>query len=250
MQQTALEKAAAPVLRRMARDRGRISPPAREFLDELRDHLFDADYDADRLRRRRDRRSRQRHAAFTNELELPAVDYLVEARLEIALRLLRATALPPGEAGRLVGLGEIDTFRETCQLYLGLPPRRLRELFHPRPVAVSDALPPPLAPGARASLAERFARQAWQRVQTLPFDRAGDYLRHQWLLGEPHLFELLSRESLRQGRRDPRRGVELAELALATVEGSEPLLGDRAPALRTLALARLDAAQQRAAAEN
>ncbi len=250
MQQTALEKAAAPVLRRTARDRERISPLARQLLDELRAHLFDAEYDVDHARRRRGRTARQRHAAFTNELELPAADYLVEARLEIALRLLKATDLPPAEAGHLAGLGEIDAFRETCQLYLGLPPRRLRELFRPRPAASGDALPPPLSPGERARFAGRIAEQTWKRLQTLPFDRAREYLRQQFLLGEPHLFELLSRESLRQGRGDPRRGVELAELALATVEGSEPLLGDRTPALRALALARLDAAEQRATAEN
>jgi hypothetical protein len=55
---------------------------------------------------------------------------------------------------------------------------------------------------------------------------------------------LLSCESLRVGSLNRRRGVELAELALAVVEGSAGLLGERAFELRVLALARLSNARR------
>ena len=247
MYQKAFEEATTAVLRRMARDRERISPLAQEMLDELRERLFGPDVDFERARRHRGAAFRLRHATFTNEIELPPTEYLLEARLEIALRLLQATDMPPAEAGRLAGFGDPAAFREACLQVLELPPRRLRELFRPPPEPAADDLPPPLSPAERAHYAGRLARETWKRLRTLPFDRARDVLRDQVLLGEPHLFGLLSRESRRQGRRDPHRGVELAELALATVEGSAPLLGDRTAALREQALDRLSAARERAA---
>jgi hypothetical protein len=59
------------------------------------------------------------------------------------------------------------------------------------------------------------------------------------LLDSPALFELLSEKSREHGRRDRQRVVELAELALASVEACAEALGDRAIEMRALGWARL-----------
>ncbi len=248
MHQSAQQQAAEPVIHRIRRDREQASEPVAKMLRDIGAKFLISTFDIDHLARACGSDWRDCHAIFAVELDTEPEDYLAEARLETALRLLEATDLDLATVGRLAGFGGADGLRQASKLYLDLAPSRLRDLFrHRRPGAGrSEPLPPPLPPGERARYAGLFADRMWRRLQTLSFERASEVLRHEQLLGEPQLFELLSRQSLRQGRRDPRRGVELAELALATVEGSAPILDHRGGPLRVLALVRLGGARRKA----
>ncbi|MCP4549712.1 MAG: hypothetical protein GY835_24920 [bacterium] len=80
---------------------------------------------------------------------------------------------------------------------------------------------------------------AWRAIRNLPPQIQHRHLRHEILCGSPAMFELLSTKSRVEGRRDRQRGVELAELALSSVEGSARVLGKTFQDLHDLALARL-----------
>jgi len=86
---------------------------------------------------------------------------------------------------------------------------------------------------------EAQAELAWRVIRDQPPERQHHVLRHEILCGSRALFNLLSTKSRVNGRRDRQRGVELAELALSSVEGSAALLGDIFHDVHALGLARL-----------
>ena len=243
-----LQRAAAPVLHCIDRERRRASDPVRGMLDDVAANLFDNGVGARELGRILGD-DRERLCAFAAELGLPPADYLAEARLETALRLLEETDLSVPAVAELVGFGDASRFRKATRRYLGEPPSRLRDrLRRRRRLAAAAARPraAPLPAGERARLGGVLAEGLWKVIEPLPFPQQLDYLRRQVQVGTPELFELLSRNGRRAGRRNPGRGLELAALAQATVEASALLLGGRAPELRTAAAAGLAAARRRA----
>ncbi len=77
------------------------------------------------------------------------------------------------------------------------------------------------------------AEGLWQKLRGRPFEEQKRLIRgvrfHSTVL-----FDLLREKSREVGRRDRRRGVEVAELALISLEGSEDIFGDRIHDLRAL----------------
>jgi tetratricopeptide (TPR) repeat protein len=92
--------------------------------------------------------------------------------------------------------------------------------------------------GAEAA-ARLLAASVWETLEGLPPEEQTELVRTSLRLDSPALFELLSEKSRELGRRDRQRGVELAELALASVAACAEALGDRAVDLRALGWARL-----------
>jgi tetratricopeptide (TPR) repeat protein len=86
---------------------------------------------------------------------------------------------------------------------------------------------------------ELFVEEIWKVLEPLPQAGQHHLLRHEIRCDSPALLELLSRKSLEASRRDRQAGVWPAKLALATVKGSERLLGGRFHHLHALARARL-----------
>lgn len=93
----------------------------------------------------------------------------------------------------------------------------------------------------RERSAQRMAEVIWQTLTARSAAAQHYLLRHEIRTGSPALFELLSRKSREEGRRDRQR---LAELALACVEGSAESLGSGFRSLHVLALARLGQAHR------
>jgi hypothetical protein len=81
---------------------------------------------------------------------------------------------------------------------------------------------------------ERFrADQLWQRIRALPFaDQKRDVRDH--LFRSTVLFDLLRKKSREEGRKDREQGVEIARLALVSLERHEEVFGDRIHDLRAL----------------
>jgi len=142
---------------------------------------------------------------------------------------------------------EVLSFRFWNQLERGelLPSRRsliewYRTVCSP---AQDEEQSPPRATTKRDSdrdaLAQSVAEEVWQELALLSPAAQHDLLRNEIFCSSRSLFDFLSKKSRDEGRRDRQRGVELAELALASVEASAPLLGATFYDVHPLALARV-----------
>jgi tetratricopeptide (TPR) repeat protein len=81
---------------------------------------------------------------------------------------------------------------------------------------------------------ERFeAERVWTSVRGRPFEEQRQIVRG-YLFHSEALFDLLRKKSREEGRQDRNRGVELARLALVSLEEHEEVLGDRIHDLRAL----------------
>ena len=150
----------------------------------------------------------------------------------------------PSEVGAKPCAPEIEytTWRRVCRAELN--PEEAREFLdkylrvYPgagrlAPESVEDDVPEPVI-DADGDDYERFrARQIWRRIRDLPAPAQRRWLR-QCDFRTPALFDLLREVSRREGRRDRRRGVEIARLALDSLEGREEVFGERIHDLRTL----------------
>ena len=89
------------------------------------------------------------------------------------------------------------------------------------------------APGEtqeRDDLDERkLAASMWEQLKDRPLAEQRNLVRQQLCFRTPALFDLLRAKSREAGRQDRRRGVELAELALASLEGCAEALGEDLP---------------------
>jgi hypothetical protein len=114
-------------------------------------------------------------------------------------RILRGE-LTAEEARQLIG--------ELRRIYPGLdevPPRR------------QDAAPPRIA--IDGTDYERFrATELWERIRWLSLDEQKRHLRG-YLFRSTALFDLLRKTSREEGRKDREHGIQIAELALVSLEG-------------------------------
>lgn len=101
-----------------------------------------------------------------------------------------------------------------------------KSFAHPITVDTSQ-----LAPGTavldRQELERFYAEEkVWRSVRDLPYEEAQDVVRG-YVFSSTALFDLLVSKSQQEGRRNRKRGIELAELALDSAEASAPALGER-----------------------
>lgn len=134
-----------------------------------------------------------------------------------------------------------------------LPAHQVRKLVahlraHCPDAFADDADEPTVGHGGRMVPVElAVAEQIWEVLSRLS-SGARRELVEQYGFASRTFFDLLVRESRKAGRRDPRQGVDLAELAVLSVEVSADLLGETAEELKAEGRARLDDARRLALA--
>ncbi len=116
----------------------------------------------------------------------------------------------------------------------------LTETSPPGAAQVEDAAPD------EPALEQEIAAKVWRSVRDRPFSQQRTLVRRQLYFRTPALFDLLRAESRAMGRNDRRRGVELAELALASLEGCARALGEDLPNRKIQGLIGLAKAHRRA----
>ncbi len=124
-----------------------------------------------------------------------------------------------------------------------LDPKGAKRVLDWRHLQVSaDELPPsPLPVLFTVDAPEEqgpMAKTLWRRVRALPLEDQRDLVAGAQF-HTPAFFHLLGKKSLEKGRRNRRRGIFLARLALASLEPSREALGDAYHDLRALGWARL-----------
>lgn len=86
---------------------------------------------------------------------------------------------------------------------------------------------PPAQTIGREELERCYAEEkVWARLRDLPFDEAQPVVRS-YVFRSTALFDLLVAKSQEEGRRNRKRGIELAELALESAEASATAQGER-----------------------
>ena len=265
-----LAKAHGRAARCIAADRKQAPEELGDLFEYLEEHFFDADLTVCKLEREGlvDYRL---HKLFVKSVGLPVKRYLLRRKQDMAEWLLGHTHFDVDDVAELLRYTRSGNFSRDFKQWTGQTPERFRGGGDPRAawtergkrrgerrswmrIHLTGRLGLLLPAGGRREArlcpealwtflggpgAEEAARGVWELLRLETRDRARQLLRREVLFAGPELFELLSRRSRRDGRRNRRRGVELAELALAAVEGSAPVLGKLYGDLLVLAYARL-----------
>lgn len=262
-------KAAAHAARRLGGDRGKAPEELHPLFDRLAEHLRDPELSLDDLQVESlaNRRLRQR---FRRRFGMAVKRYLLRLKQDMAEWLLSRTELGIRDVAEVLGYSQPSNFSRDFGRWTGQSPTAFRDAASPSSPAgpagrrrlparvsrrLSGRLGIPLGPETGGlgedPAAERLlifhggpqgeatARQAWELLRGETPERARELVLDEVLFATPELFELLSRRSREEGRRNRRRGVELAELALAVVEAGAPFLGELYGDLLVLAHARL-----------
>jgi len=238
-----VNEARSLTLARIAQDAGRSSEEVAKLLRYLATHLFEVGFRTEDVRLDFGREAADLAQAFDAELGIRLDDYIAEAQLEVAVRLLLDSDHTPAQISRLLGYRTPSAFNNVVRRHFGHSPSKLRCLVragfarYQRNGTVSPSSTMPKA--ERARIGRRLAESIWDFLSRLQFPEQISFVRRHLLFASEELFELLSRFSTELGRRNRQLGIEVAELALAAVEGSAGALGDRFGSLHALALARL-----------
>jgi AraC-like DNA-binding protein/tetratricopeptide (TPR) repeat protein len=240
-------------------------------LDVIGRRLYDPAFNVEELERSCRVTPRVRRL-FRAELGVTPKKYMTRHKMETGLWLLVHTDLEVWMIAEDLGYTRTGNFSRDFKAWAKRTPMEVREAARPAssrwlPGSVSpdfapwcvagsppeaahetlDRLPnkPRTRPldwrpedGAEAA-ARLLAVSVWETLEGRSPEEQEELVRTSLRLDSPALFELLSEKSREHGRRDRQRGVELAELALASVEACAEELGDRAVDLRALGWARL-----------
>ena len=264
-----LSLAAADSLAKIRHDRSRVSTNLRPLLKHIETHLFDRGLDVNSLKRACGVTNRTK-TEFHAEVKVTLHYYIKLRRAETGKRLLRDTKLLVRVIGILVGYSGTRSFSRAFRKAYPMTPseyraqvrreadavpvardlesievwrqafegklevheaaaliERLRELYG------LDAGVAPLPWPTDGEEYERFmAERAWRAIEDRPREEQLAAVRFQASFSTPAFFELLRQKSREEGRKDRQRGLQLAELALASLEGSAEKLGNRLPDLK------------------
>jgi len=98
----------------------------------------------------------------------------------------------------------------------------------------------PVRPVVGAEFVEEvMAEKLWQRIRSLPWNDQPTLVKSQFCFSTPALFELLLRKSREEGREDRSRGVQVAQLALDSLDSIAGALMESLPSYRARGLAYL-----------
>ncbi len=265
-------KAAAEATRvRIRRDRRRAPKVLKKVLTVVANRLFDPTLNATRAwidAGVRDRALAMLFKAFTG---VSLKRYIEARRIEVADVLMAITDLSLASISERVGYTYYATFTENYKrLKSKLPSEVERERLPPpliddetslrvgRGLLDDDAFvrhvedllgiyrtaakhihiggcpdPEPLIIVDGASDDRLKAEGLWQTISNLPFAKQCQEVRR-YLFCSTVLFDLLRRTSRLEGRKNRQRGIELAKLALASLERSDQVFGERIHDLRAL----------------
>lgn len=252
-----------------------VSSEVGELMVEIAERAFDPQFSLERAGGDDDRPTWRARRRFKNELGLGPKQFLDRMKSEAASRLLLETDLEIQIIAEALHFSRGNNFSRMFKRWTGSTPtayraearqtvdlrelagswwqafsgklsgkrqdhfeEHLEALYSPAGGGDSSAVPPLLE--IRGSTGDNGpAEVVWQLLDGEPQDVRLELLRHRIRCDSPIIFEDLSRRALEMGRQDRRCGVELAELALATVEGNACLLAERHGNLQALAWARL-----------
>ena len=272
--QEAFRAAAEATKARIRHDCERAPDALKKVLAIVADHLFQLD--ATGAWQAAGVRNRALEPLFQAFTETSLSGYIAAARIEVAVVLMAITDLDLSAISEKVGYTYHPTFTENYKRLKGkLPSKATRERLPPPLIDdetsllarlglldedaivryVEDLLRirPTAASRVRASAGgdsepripvdgigtDRMQAEAlWSKIRDLPFEEQCRRVRRS-LFCSTVLFDLLRRKSRLEGRKSRRRGVELAKLALVSLEGSDRVFGERIHYLRARGLADL-----------
>ncbi len=280
--QEALKIAAAPTLEEMRALRKTLPPKLAKLVTYLVNHLFDLKLTATLAWERAGITDHSLSPAFHQATGRTLSRYIERRRLEVADRMIRnASGVELGWISLAVGYEHHGTFLNAYGRWLEETPTAARRDPGPPEIdylvwrrgwrgrldeeeawGVCEAWVR-VYPSLEERLRERYGSAAeepwievdgarherwsaegyWQELRGLAFGEQLQRIRRV-RFHSTAFFDLLRKRSREQGRRDRRRGVELAELALASLEGCDDIFGERMHDLRALGWAWLSNAHR------
>ncbi len=254
---------------RILEDRKRVSAGVRPILEHIAEHLFEEGYNASALRAAimpdgvKPRKTELREMA--DVLGLPLARYIRHHRMLTAERLLETTALDVREIAKVVRVATPSSFSTyfAQSEKRGRPPKEYRRATQEtasytakdwrRAWSCFWVVPELSAEQCAMIRAAAMAQKGWRAPEEDFEGLAGAILAElaesgleetlngcrEMALYSGEVFEALSLRSREEGRKNRQRGLEIAEIALATVEGSLERLAERKYDLLALAWARL-----------
>ena len=276
--------AAEPALEDIRRDLKGVSGRLDRLLGYIEEHLFDPDLTIGGALQALDIVDSAISTEMTHTVGYPPRDYVGRHRVATAQRLLAETDVPVSQVWPLVGFGNYRSFLRIYRLWAGESPidtrRRLRrndgldlddpqswrraergeleaeevvefrdqfaqrypDVLDESAAPLSDAEPPLIVDGA---VFERFQAEhvVWPALRDRPFEQQLAIVQRSRFT-TPALFDLLRDKSRDEGRRQRSRRLELARLALASLDASAEALGPRIRELRALGWAWMGNAQR------
>ena len=256
--EASFRKAEAHTRKGIQADHERVSEELKPILSYIKKRLFRKDLNVGRVERDCKLTKRLRRQ-FRAELGLRPKEYLVKWRGETAAWLLVHTDLEIWQVAKRLGYSRYGNFTRDFKKWSGgETPARFRGArtaareIAPGPIsvqewlrAVTGVLPaervvvleeqilrgsePPVddRPALRGKqCGESQAEMVWRALQPFPHSVRLRLVREEIRFGSPALFYLLGEKSRVEGREDRQRGIELAELALASLEGCADVLGE------------------------
>ena len=264
-----LTLAAEETLTRIRQDREELSPHFAKVVDYIADHLFDEGLDINQIKRACGV-TNNTMVRLGVELGHTAYVYISMRRAEVARKLLRDTQLKVEEISKLLGYSNTRSFGRAFERICGKRPKAYREQLLQQAASPSPArdlesleiwrqahagdleghvasclvehLQRLYALGSRSQPTaifadgrdfERFmAFQTWEAIRDQPTTVQLATVRFNVRFSTPALFDLLREKSRLHSRRNRQRGVELAEVAIASLESIASALGEAVLDLR------------------
>lgn len=121
------DRAAAPTLERIRRDREKAPDSIDPLLAYLEKHLFLPELDANQLKRACGVRDNSVPILFHDHLGLPPYAYIEDCRLEIACRLLAHSPLKVWQIGQFLGYSTLQVFSRAFNRWAGIRPSVYRK---------------------------------------------------------------------------------------------------------------------------
>jgi tetratricopeptide (TPR) repeat protein len=234
-------------------DVNRLPPDLRPFLEEVLQRFLEPGFGPHSLPLPEGWRGSEAVEPLRARLGEPVRRYIAWARIEIAARLLRDTELSVASVANLVGYSDPPSFRKAFKRRYRTPPSRFRAIVRatqrevPRSTfdPLAARLPRRLARGPvdrelrlrllswlralylrdrketkreRATLEEMAAEELWLELSSHPFREQRKLVRQELDFSSLALFRLLGSKVVEGSRKDRKRGVEVAELALAWLD--------------------------------
>ncbi len=272
--QTAFKAAAQATRARIRRDRARAPRALRKLFTVIASRLFHPSLNANEAWKEAGIRTHRLGGVFKEVAGTSLGQYIAAARIEVASALMATTDLQLTTVSLSVGYTHHPTFADNFKRLKGKLPSRVARKALPPPliddemslkagrglldddtavdhieqllriypvaanrvreaICAADAATEPRVMVDGAHSDELKAEGLWQQISDLPFDAQCQQVRR-YLFYSTVLFDLLRKKSRLEGRKSRQRGVEVAELALVSLETSDQVFGERIHDLRAL----------------
>ncbi len=253
-----LERAARPARERIQVDMDRVSPRLSPLLGYIQSKLFDRQLSVEQACRECGIRDHGTLTLFHEEVGKPPYGYIIDCRMQTAAQLLSTTDMKIWQVANLIGYSTLPAFSDAFLRWSGQRPRAYRNSC-PSPVsrkASPDEVRASLvqclvegdggrrkgAPSGLPVMVDGLAFEAtaaaeiWKRLRKAPEERQLQAVSGLVEFRSPALFQLLCEESRAVSRKNPREGVRLSQLALASLGGLSQASEENRELLRAKAL--------------